>query len=254
MFSFLRLALISLLLVTPAFAVNVTTKGGYLFENATATAFDENYVFIGQPIEGLTGKPCVLVSVQTEAKNVSIKVSNIKREPVEYITVSRTMFLIATPGKQWVDIVEFDADKNIFSWDTVVVTVSDDPFNPDPPDPDPDPDPEPDPDPPEPPDVPEDPFDNIGRRVAEWSNGLPANEEVGKVFKKWSAKALNDPSLTTDDLTSGLQEDLNAISEKPQYVEPVFSKINADTAERWPMSKGVLSDYWKYVALGFGVE
>jgi hypothetical protein len=120
--------------------------------------------------------------------------------------------------------------------------------------------PEPKPVPPEPepqpqPDVPPDAFDNIGQRIAKWSVGLPKRNEVGLIYKKFAWELVNNPQADiTKVMTAASSERVALLGTDASKYNDITTKLNADVTARWPMSKGVLSDYLGCVAKGYGVK
>lgn len=106
------------------------------------------------------------------------------------------------------------------------------------------------PEPPKPP-VPDDAFGNIGQRVATWSAGLPSNAAMAAAYNTAAKQLKTDPSQTIDSVTASLSTALRAVAQFEAYA-PVTSQINADLQSRWPLSRGVLADYFAAVSVGFG--
>lgn len=119
--------------------------------------------------------------------------------------------------------------------------------------------PEPDkPDNPEPipnPNVPADGFDNIGQRIAQWSVGLPKRVEVGAVYAKYARQLATDQSFQIVQAFNSASADRVALlgADLPAYND-IVQKINADVEKRWPMGKGVVIDYFRAIARGYGAK
>jgi hypothetical protein len=251
MFKLSRNLLFSILItIGTCYGVEVEVKSVQRLVGVEEVRVVDDYIlFTYSAGDKLTVIPCALVTITSEAKIVDVTVSNSNREPTPYKDTSEGL-LISIPGKHWVDITEIDFDKQIYNRKAVVVEVGEvkPPDPPNPPDP---------PDPPTPPDVPPDAYDNIGQRVATWTVGLPSNLEMGNVFKKWSHIIATDPSYSIDTATAGLTADKSVVPDKDLYTEVMINKVNADLNQRWVpqnFDKTKLSDYWKSVARGLGVE
>lgn len=101
------------------------------------------------------------------------------------------------------------------------------------------------------PDIPPDDFQNIGQRVAAWAKGLQGTDKAAAIFKE-SARLLDeDPTKTVDDVATWL---IKQLQESVPYDSPGWSKLRAnygaDLQQRWPLSGGVLADYYRAVAAG----
>lgn len=182
------------------------------------------------------------LQINTEAANVSVRFSDIKRGPVSPLKVSNTQYLITSPGDTWVDVTCVDFAKNIFVMDQVV--VSNGPVvPPTPPNPGPTP-PNPGPSKPLP-----DSFENLAKRVNDVSAKLPNTSAVAAAYLASSKSLASNPRTTIDDESKTLAAALVAVPEYSSYKE--FSNlVNSDLSKRWPLSRGVLADYWKTIAIG----
>lgn len=183
-----------------------------------------------------------LLTVVTEAANVQLRVSDAKRDPVDFKELGNNRFLLAAPGKQWVDLQVIDFQKNIFFTRQYVVDVKT-PVGPDPP-----------PIPPDPtPDIPDDRFDNIGQRVAQWSAGLLDKDKVSAIYLAHAGMLRSDPSKTINDVSGSLQRSLSSI---PQDGLIDFRKsVNADLTQRWvrdELGRVDLADYYTAISVGLG--
>lgn len=196
-------------------------------------------------------QPCGVIVIDCDAKQITVKASNVKREPVkvEQVPVSEgdnRKFLILGSGRVWVDITCIDFAREIFKTEEVVLKIPGPMPEPD----DPEPEPEPDnPDPGPAPDVPDDAWDNIGKRVAKVSLGLPSNEAMANAYRNASGTLSGNPSVTIPEVAAALSEALKVVPNYQEY-RNVVELINSDTAQRWPMTAGVLVEYWAAVALG----
>lgn len=117
--------------------------------------------------------------------------------------------------------------------------------------------PEPPPKPPEPPTppVPDDPFGNIGKRVAVWSANLPKRKELSAVYAQGAEKLLKELAATNNTVAAEIVSQREAIlgADRPSW-DNFISNLNADLKSRGSMTKGVLADYLKAVSLGLGAQ
>ncbi|WP_372897346.1 hypothetical protein [Stieleria sp.] len=116
--------------------------------------------------------------------------------------------------------------------------------------------PEPEPDDPDPPtpapdNVPEDDFGNIGQRVAKWSAGVANRIDYAIAYEAAATRLRSSPSDTVDDVGEKLVADLQAVASFEKYLPAVGVKLNEDIKGRWPLSRGVLADYYTAIAVGF---
>uniref|UniRef100_UPI0035699054 hypothetical protein n=1 Tax=Stieleria sp. TaxID=2795976 RepID=UPI0035699054 len=118
------------------------------------------------------------------------------------------------------------------------------------PEPEPEPD-DPDPPGPEPDNVPADDFENIGQRVAKWSAGIANRADYAIAYEAAATRLRSSPSDTVDDVGKKLVADLQAVASFDKYLPAVGAKLNEDIQGRWPLSRGVLADYYTAIAVGF---
>lgn len=212
------------------------TEGGYEPVDGANLLVDENAKY--------TTRSAGVVDIESEASIVSvrayteglIKVDTVKRQ---LDTPNKYSYFIFASGKVLIEITCIDFDKKIYEERQATLVIGP-------------PEPPPPPPPPPPPDVPEDEFDNIGQRVAEWCAGLTGNEKVGLVYKAWADKLANDPSLTIGTASKGLEQDLSIF---PSHRE-VLAKVKSDTMSRWAnivSSKQLTANYWDAISKGFGL-
>lgn len=204
-------------------------------------------IVVGEVEGEITPVTVAVITVTTKASNIEFSASDINRRESSWFSLpevtdgeQRTVrYVVTTPGENWIEALCIDFDKKVFNKYKTTVTIG----KPKPPTP---------PDPPKP-DVPPDVFNNIGQKVAEWTKGLPDTKLVGKVYLDASKDLRTNPSLTINQAANNLVTKLLAI---PSYVSVynIFkTNVNADVASRGTMTKGVLADYWKCIALGLGV-
>lgn len=122
------------------------------------------------------------------------------------------------------------------------------------------PDPEPDPDNPDPPgpdpDVPDDEFDNIGQRVAEWSKGLPKRTEVGALYLSVATELAAGEIVSINDASKKLVEGTREIlsTEEVDKWKPFAAELQKDLNDRWPLQRQLYVEYIKAVAKGLGAQ
>lgn len=190
-------------------------------------------------------KEIAVLDITSEAAIINVKASNKDRSSVQVAKLSRNTFAVENATDVWVRITAIDFDKKIYVDEERLVKAST---------PDPDvPGPQPKPDDPKPnPTVPTDEFDNIGQRVAALVNGLSQNKEIAKIYLEASKELRTNPAITVTEANTKLRVALLAL---PENFETKYGKvrdlINSDITKRWPMSKGVLADYWEAISKGF---
>ena len=139
-------ALSTLLLAATAFAqIEATITNANQLIGAEKARRVGEYLLV-ESADQLKTRPVILVEIDTEAANVIAECTNEQRLPVEFVTIDRTTYLMTTPGKQWLELLVVDFEKNIFAKRDLVLEVGSGPTPPPGPDPPPDPDP-PDPNP-----------------------------------------------------------------------------------------------------------
>ena len=185
--------------------------------------------------------------VRVKAKRMTIVANRIVTERAGVEKIGPREFAITGDGTYTVEVTGF-SKTDVEDYPEFEITLGKLP-----------PKPEPDPLPPEPqPDdasIPSDGFDNIGRRIAQWSAGLPKRAEVGAVYLKYANKLSTDPSFQiVQAFTSASADRLSLLgADGPKYND-IVQKINLDVASRGPMGKGVVIDYFKAIARGYGVK
>lgn len=108
------------------------------------------------------------------------------------------------------------------------------------------------------PPVPGDIFDNIGRRVAEWTAGLPHNRAIADIYADSAARLRSDPTFDTETGIASIGARIKAIPgfDPARYAE-FARRLNEDLSKRWEaqaFTRGLLADYWDAVARGLGHE
>ena len=170
-----------------------------------------------------------------------------------YREVEPGKYIVDEGGKHWVEVTVFEIidGKPKLQSEEASFEVG---FTPEP---DPEPD-DPDvPDPPGPtPDVGPDEFDNIGQRVAGWTEGLPSNLSVGVIYKNYATLLRIDPR-SIKQLNDLKNDELKQVTEYSQYGK-MIENINADLLSRigdWgDGQKYYLANYWEAIARGLGVK
>lgn len=200
-------------------------------------------------------EPVGLIDVKTDAANVIVKASDAQRRMLPTTKVGEHTYLIAAQGQVWVRVVCIDFAKNIYTDEETEFLIGPAPAPPGPVPPGPTP---PGPTPPSP-DVPTDAFDNLGQRVAQWTAGLPNNQQLGSIYLKY-ANMLRGPegvNLTVTEAAAKLKAEISALPGYTSQYATFTQNLNADLTKRWstaPFSKGMLGDYWAAVAAGLGAK
>lgn len=98
------------------------------------------------------------------------------------------------------------------------------------------------------------PFDDLARKVSEWTEGLPNNQEYGELYLEYSEAFLNaEPNETAEDIVNQFNEEVRTLPNQEGY-STLRTNVAADLEDRWPMSKQALSAYYKEISIGLGVE
>lgn len=243
----IRACLMWLLLSAVACAQTMEVQPGFVVTGLKGSRLVGDYIVVDKESSPKLESVAV-VKVKTEANNVIVKVSNKERNTVPVARIDDSTYVVIGGGKLWIRCVCIDFQKNIYTDEEAVVELGNVVPEPLPPNPGPGPTPAPD--------VPPDAWDNIGQRVAQWTQGLPSNKELGAVYLKHAKALKTDPSVTVNDVSALLTADLVKVPNYSQY--GTFSaNLNEDLKKRWnnsPMSRGVLADYWTAIALGLGVK
>jgi hypothetical protein len=198
---------------------------------------------ITKSAKNLKVKEIALLDIKSEAAIINVKASDSKRNPVEVSKLERTQFAIVNDVDVWVQVTAIDFDKKIFVDETKVLKATT------PPVPEPD---KPEPDVPKPnPTVPTDQFDNIGQRVDALTKGLTNNRVISKLYSDLAKELRDTPVMTVTEANVKLKNGLLALPNFEADYGKVRDLINTDITKRWPMSKGVLADYWEAISKGF---
>lgn len=147
-------------------SLDMTTKVAYEVTGIVGPKMLEDGTLIADAVSTPSFKPVGFVRIVSDASNVTIEITDIKREPVEHTVETNgnvRIVKISKSGKFWVEVMAIDFPKNIFQPKTVVIEIPDSPG----PGPEPEPGPEPGPEPePEPGPDPAGPFDGIASKIA----------------------------------------------------------------------------------------
>lgn len=234
----MRTLVLFLLLTTQCLAQSIVVTNETIVTGLNNVRQIGDYLLI-DPKSKIDIVPAALVNINVDAANISVRFSDKDRRPVPFVKITEKQYLLTQVGSVWIDLVAVDFPKNVLVLDQAVAIIE--PITP--------------PEPPKPPapDVPPDQFDNIGQRIAAWAKTGTINPTIGKIYLD-AAKALkSNPATTITDQTQIIANALKALPEYSKYVE-FTNGLNADLAKRWPMTKGVLADYYTAVALGLGVK
>jgi hypothetical protein len=194
----------------------------------------------------VTKRPAALIALTTDCKFWDVTARRTWSESGELVEIARTdetqeLILTGEPGEYLVEAIAFDAERGIARASAVVRLgeVTPEPVPPGPPAPD---------------SLPVD-FDRLASRVNGWAAGVPRRKEYAAIYRSYSDRIANDPTLTVAGANNLMSVDLQALtrmlpeSDRPK-VRSLFESINQDLQGRWPLSKGVLAVYWSCVASG----
>lgn len=231
----MRTLLFLLLLSTSTFAQTIITKNETVVSGLSEIRQFGEFL-VANNTSQIKLVPAATVEIKTEAANVTVRFSDKERNNVPFVKVSDRQYLLTTPGKIWIDAFCIDFPKNIVVIEQAVVEIGPPAPPPLPPGPTPGP-------------VPTDAFDNIGQRVAEWTKGLPVNDKLSKIYLDAAKSLRSDPRVTIDEVSLKISNSVKAIPEYTQYTNYIKG-VSDDINKRWPLSKGVLADYWTAIAVG----
>lgn len=255
--SFSGLALVLLLASTSLADLQVMVRDAVTVETITPTITTQLQTvdgdLIGEPVtttgEPTTkpGKPAVLLLLASDRdlsdrNNVLVR---IKCKTAAAVEIGPASYLISEAGKHSITVVVLA--QNPLSWDEAELTVV---VGEPEPEPEPDPPPKPEPDPI--PDTPEDRFDNIGQRVAVWSQGIPGGQAVAALYRNHAGLLRADPSQTINSVSDSLMRSLSSVTAIERFTE-VRKKVSADLTQRWSrdgLGRVDLADYYDAVATG----
>lgn len=125
------------------------------------------------------------------------------------------------------------------------------PPEPKPPGPQPEPEPEPEPEPTTP-ELPDDDFDNLAQRCADWATGLPNPVRVGGAYRVAAAALVERPEVTVNSVAAELMDALSKLDEFEAYTE-FRRNVRTDLQQRWSvqeLDKQEFSAYLNLVADG----
>lgn len=187
------------------------------------------------------------LQINTAAKFIKVKARKTIFENADIKKLNDNIYLLVGSGKYAVEITAFDPEKGIDE-QTIAIDLGE----PKPtPEPNPPPNPTPGPNPPLP--IPDDKFDNIGKRVSEWSAGLPRKLEVAAIYKEIAIQLEQNAALTVGEAgnllgkkrTDLLGSDLGSYSN-------FIDKLMNDLKSRWPLDRKSYSEYLLAVYKGLG--
>lgn len=237
----MRTIFIWLLLVSQSFAeldVSVT-KSRVLSGLANPRVVGDVVLIDGDQQPKVT--PAAIVTVKTDYKFVRVKARTSLFEALPIEKLSDGSYLLTGPGKFALEVTVFDPEKGID--EKVVVVELGEITPPTPPDPPKPPEPKPEP-------VKPDLFDNIGQRVAQATATATKKLEVAKVYREGAVSLREDPSVTVNDVFEKVfQKRATIVGVDPAW-KPFSELLQADVQKRWPMSRGVVADYFDAVSAG----
>jgi|GEM_PF-3315865 len=183
------------------------------------------------------------LNVSTSAKFVKVKARKNLFENAEIKKLTDYEYLLVGSGKYAVEITTFDPEKGIDE-KTVVIEIGETPA----PAPVPNPTPNPTPAP-----IPDDKFDNIGKRVSQWSAGLPKKLEISALYKKVSKDLIENPLFTITETGIVITKEREQILGQDiiKYTK-LLEDLNTDLRSRWPLSKQAYAEY--LLAISKGLE
>jgi hypothetical protein len=202
------------------------------------------FVLFEQELSQPKFSPAALIKVTTKYKFVRVKARQTLFEATNVGKLSDTEYLLVGSGKFALEVTAFDPELGIDER-TVVVDLGDAPT------PEPDPTPDPDPDTPTPSPIPDDQFDNLGRKVYDWSKNLPKRKEVATLYGDAIKSLTEDPKTTINGVTVVLADQRTQVlgSDSSKYV-PFIENLNAELKLRWPMSRFEFIKYLEAVKAG----
>jgi hypothetical protein len=239
------IALLAILAASPALAIDHWAETAHILTGVEILSVDDDAILVSKESQPQV-EACGLIFV-SESGQVRVEAEDKDRQQIE-VTQRTTsedeprQWIIHATGRVWVriELIDFAAQKwDVEKFDYLIEGTR-------PPDPDDDDDDDLT--------IPEDDFDNIGRRVAGWSAGLPDGSQLAACYTRAAVKLREDPTQTINQVSATLVEELLALPVIDQYAA-VRININADLQQRWsitPMARGVLADYFDAIAAGFG--
>lgn len=205
-----------------------------------------------------------VVEVETPAKHVLVEVNRLlERDGALLLSADSvpTVQLVAAKGLAYgftgpdglylVKVISSDPTKGL-AIEKARVRIGSEPDGPDDPD---DPDPPPGPNP----SVPDDVFDNLGRRVASWAAKVDAAHrgkaaELSALYRDTASKLDEGRHATINAAAEVIADGRNKIlTGAAAAAWGEFNKsLNGDFNKRWPMSRGLVVDYFGAIAAGLG--
>lgn len=237
--------LIAFLFSSSVFAeIDVEVSKTQALSGMTNPRIFKDFVFYEQPSEPKFVSAAIL-KIKTEAKFVKVKARKTLFENGDVFKISNDEFLLVGSGKYAVEIATFDPEKGIDE-KTVSVELGDSPQ------PVPTPTPTPGPDVPTP-DVPDDKFGNIGKKVATWSAGLPKRLELANVYKEASKRLDEDPASTITQVGEDLlKRRIEVLGTDIEKYSSFTEKLSADLKTIWPLGRKDYSEYLLAISKGLG--
>ena len=219
--------------------LNVTVTKSQVMTGIKNPRYTSNFILFENTDSPLAVSPAALITLQTDAKFSRVKARTSLFESVEVPKLSETEYLLVGPGKFAVEVTTFDPEKGI---DEKIITVELGDILPPSPPPGPSPGPNV---------VPDDQFNNLGKRVREWSKDLPKRKELAVLYKDTAKSLTENPIMTINDATNSIVDarakllgtDLNRYS-------TFLENLNADLRSRWPLTRGDMALYMQAVAAG----
>lgn len=229
-------ALAILLLLTGAVnaqQLELSSESGFTAKVEGGIKFFSDDVFI-PGTEAFTPIPAELIRVDTTSTRVNVRM--IAPVTLERITIApigqqgaSRYYLWTRPGLWLVDVIDFD----IGAVESITIEIGSTP------------------NPPDPPGVPPDKFDNLGRRVYGWTREATVNAAMAKVYASNSVAYRGSLTLAIDQMNQ-LNKEVAAIPGYKSSEYTVFvDGVNADLKPRFgDMLRDDLADWWLAISKG----
>ena len=244
----MRLVCLCLMLLCPVVCLAQVTSEvatGSVVEDASQFQLFGEYLLVPDKAE-LRTKPaaCIKLNGIDDGSRVAVEAENRDWDLIPVVDVGSNTYLVVGTGKIRFRATVFNAETGLFDIELVALNLKE-PDQPEPDEPDQPDNPSPTPDD----SIPEDAFDNLGRRVNQWVSGLPGRKIMATAYKQAASTLRTDPGATIDSASQALVDSLKQSPDFGAYSE-VWKQINADLDKRWPMSRGLMADFYDVIAIG----
>jgi len=111
------------------------------------------------------------------------------------------------------------------------------------------------PEPPKPPTppIPDDQFNNLGRRVAEWTSGLSKNLPLVAVYQKGVDDLYSNPGKTIATISNEMNNASLLIRGGDASYNTFVAGINAELTARWPMGREAYAEFLSCIVKGLSL-